>query len=158
LYGSNDGKKWKIIVDKSKNSQDVPHDYIELEQPVKCRFIKMQNLGMPTGTFALSGFRVFGKGAGAKPKAVQNFNPLRSGPKVKGERRNVWFKWQQEPAADGYVIYFGKSPDKLYGAIMVYGKNEYYFNGLDRSDVYYFQIEAFNNNGIGVRSAVMKSE
>jgi hypothetical protein len=158
LYGSNDGKKWKIIVDKSKNSQDVPHDYIELQQPVKCRFIKMQNLGMPTGTFALSGFRVFGKGAGAKPNAVQNFNPLRSGPKVKGERRNVWFKWQQEPTADGYVIYFGKSPEKLYGAIMVYGKNEYYFNGLDRSDVYYFQIEAFNNNGIGVRSAVMKSE
>jgi hypothetical protein len=158
LYGSNDGKKWKIIVDKSKNSQDVPHDYIELQQPVKCRFIKMQNLEMPTGTFALSGFRVFGKGAGAKPNAVQNFNPLRSGPKVKGERRNVWFKWQQEPTADGYVIYFGKSPDKLYGAIMVYGKNEYYFNGLDRSDVYYFQIEAFNNNGIGVRSEVMKSE
>jgi hypothetical protein len=158
LYGSNDGKKWKIIVDKSKNTQDVPHDYIELQQSVKCRFIKMQNLGMPTGTFALSGFRVFGKGAGAKPNAVQNFNPLRSGPKVKGERRNVWFKWQQEPTADGYVIYFGKSPDKLYGAIMVYGKNEYYFNGLDRSDVYYFQIEAFNNNGIGVRSEVMKSE
>jgi len=158
LYGSNDGKKWKIIVDKSKNTQDVPHECMELEQPVKCQFIKMQNLGMPTGTFALSGFRVFGKGAGAKPNAVQNFNPLRSGPKVKGERRNVWFKWQQEPTADGYVIYFGKSPEKLYGAIMVYGKNEYYFNGLDRSDVYYFQIEAFNNNGIGVRSVVMKSE
>lgn len=158
LYGSNDGKKWKTIVDKSKNTHDVPHDYIELSVPVQCRFIKMQNLGMPSGKFALSGFRVFGKGSGEKPGAVQHFNPLRSGPKVKGERRNVWFKWQQEAAADGYVIYFGKSPDKLYGSIMVYGKNEYYFNGLDRSDVYYFQIEAFNNNGIGVRSKVKKAE
>jgi hypothetical protein len=56
------------------------------------------------------------------------------------------------------VIYFGKSPDKLYGSIMVYGKTEYYFNGLDRSDVYYFQIEAFNNNGIGPKSEIKKSE
>jgi xylan 1,4-beta-xylosidase len=57
---------------------------------------------------------------------------------------------QQEPNADGYVIYFGKSHDKLYDSIMVYSKNEYYFNGLDKSDVYYFQINAFNNNGIGL--------
>jgi hypothetical protein len=158
LYGSDDGKKWRIILDKSMNKQDVPHEYVELATPVKCRFIKIQNLGVTSGTFALSGFRVFGKGSGDKPDAVQNFIPLRSGPKVKGERRNVWFKWQQEPSADGYVIYFGKSPDKLYGSIMVYGKNEYYFNGLDRSDVYYFQIEAFNSNGIGPRSEVKKSE
>lgn len=158
LYGSNDGKKWNIIVDKSKNTQDVPHDYIELATPVKCRFIKMINLGMPTGTFALSGFRVFGKGSGALPNAVQNFVALRSGPKVKGERRNVWFKWQVAPKADGYNIYFGKSPDKLYGSIMVYSKNEYYFNGLDRSEVYYFQIEPFNSNGIGPRSEILKSE
>ena len=113
---------------------------------------------MATGTFAISGFRVFGKGSGQKPNVVQNFVPLRSGPKVKGERRNVWFKWQQEINADGYVIYFGKSVDKMYGSIMVYGKNEYYFNGLDKSDGYYFQIEAFNNNGIGPRSEIKKSE
>jgi xylan 1,4-beta-xylosidase len=158
LYASNDGKNWKIVVDKSKSTKDVPHEYIELQTPIKTRFLKLENHGMPTGKFALSGFRVFGKGSGEKPKAVQNFVPLRSGPKVKGERRNVWFKWQQEPSADGYVIYFGKSPDKLYGSIMVYGKNEYYFNGLDRSDVYYFQIEAFNNNGIGPRSEIKMAE
>jgi hypothetical protein len=158
LYASNDGKNWKVIVDKSKSTKDVPHEYIEFQTPIKARFLKLENQGMPTGKFAISGFRVFGKGSGEKPKAVQNFVPLRSGPKVKGERRNVWFKWQQEPSADGYVIFFGKSPDKLYGSIMVYGKNEYYFNGLDRSDVYYFQIEAFNHNGIGLRSEIKKAE
>jgi hypothetical protein len=110
------------------------------------------------GKFAISGFIIFGKGSGESPKVVANFNPLRSGPRVKGERRNVWFKWQQEPNADGYVIYFGKSPDKMYGSIMVYGKNEYYFNGLDKSEVYYFQIEAFNNNGIGPKSKIKQSE
>ena len=158
LYASDDGKKWRIIADKSKSRNDVPHEYIEFQTPFKARFIKLENYQMPTGKFALSGFRVFGNGSGEKPQAVKNFVPLRSGPKVEGERRNVWFKWQQEPSADGYVIYFGKSPDKLYGSIMVYGKTEYYFNGLDRSDIYYFQIEAFNNNGIGPKSEIKKSE
>jgi hypothetical protein len=158
LYASNDGKKWIVLVDKSKNTKDVPHDYIELEKPATARYLKLENIQMPTGKFAMSGFRVFGKGSGNAPGAVQNFAPLRAEAKKKGERRNVWFKWQQEPNADGYVIYFGKSPEKLYGSIMVYGKNEYYFSGLDRSDAYYFQVEAFNNNGIGPKSDVKKSE
>ncbi|NRT12000.1 discoidin domain-containing protein [Flavobacterium sp. 14A] len=158
VYASDNNKDWKVLIDKSKNDKDVPHDYIELKKPTHARYLKIVNMGMPTGKFALSGFRAFGKGNGEIPKSVNNFVPLRSAPKVKGERRNVWFKWQQEPSADGYVIYFGKSPDKMYGAIMVYGKNEYYFNGLDRSDAYYFQIEAFNNNGIGVRTPIVKSE
>ncbi|GGB80391.1 endo-1,4-beta-xylanase [Flavobacterium suaedae] len=158
IYTSDNGKKWRVLVDKSKNTKDVPHDYIELDKPVKARYIKLENIQMPTGKFAISGFRVFGKGEGEKPGAVQEFVPLRSAPKKEGERRNVWFKWAQEPNADGYVIYFGKSPDKLYGSIMVYGKNEYYFSGLDRSDTYYFQIEAFNNNGIGPRSEIKESK
>lgn len=158
IYSSNDGKNWKIAVDKSKNTKDVPHDYIELEKPITARYLKVENIQMPTGKFAISGFRIFGKGAGQKPDAVQNFAPLRAEARKKGERRSVWFKWQQEPNADGYVIYFGKSPEKLYGSIMVYGKNEYYFSGLDRSDAYYFQIEAFNSNGIGPKSEIKKSE
>ena len=158
IYLSDDGKKWKILVDKSKNTKDVPHDYIELQNPVTARFLKLENIEMPTGKFAISGFRIFGNGNGQKPLSVQNFVPLRSGPKIKGERRNVWFKWQQNENADGYVIYFGKSPYKMYGSIMVYGKNEYYFNGLDKSDAYYFQIEAFNNNGISEKSEIKKAE
>lgn len=158
LYYSDNGKNWKILVDKSKNTKDVPHDYIELERPIQARYVKMENIKMPTGKFALCGFRIFGKGSGISPAIVQNFVSLRTEPNKEGERRNVWFKWQQEPSADGYVIYFGKSPDKMYGSIMVYGKNEYYFNGLDKSESYYFQIEAFNNNGIGPRTRINKSE
>jgi hypothetical protein len=39
-----------------------------IENPAKARFLKMENLKMPTGKFALSGFRVFGKGAGKSQK------------------------------------------------------------------------------------------
>ena len=158
ILASNDGKKWTVAVDKSANTKDVPHDYIELETPLKARFLKLVNLKMPTGKFALSGMRVFGKGAGEKPKAVENFVVLRAEKNKFGERRSSWMKWEQNDAADGYVIYFGKSPDKLYGNIMVYGKNDYFFTGMDREDTYYFQIEAFNNNGIGPRTEIKKSE
>jgi hypothetical protein len=41
---------------------------------------------------------------------------------------------------------------------MVYGKNEYYFSGLDKSDAYYFQIEAFNAAGIGPKSPIIKAD
>ncbi|MCB0450095.1 MAG: discoidin domain-containing protein [Confluentibacter sp.] len=158
IYGSTDGKKWQVVVDKTNNQTDVPHDYVELAIPVKYRYLKMENLHMPTGKFALSGFRVFGKGNGTKPNKVENFTVLRSSPKKYGERRSIWFKWQQNALADGYVIYWGKSPEKLYGSIMVYGKNEYFFTGADRADAYYFQIEAFNANGMSERSDIKISE
>lgn len=158
IYSSDDGKKWKVLVDKSKNQKDVPHDYIELEKPAKARFLKMENLKMPTGKFALSGFRVFGKGSGNTPKSVEKFVTLRPSPTQEGERRNIWLKWQQNPDADGYNIYFGKSPDKLYGSMMVYGQNEYFFSGADAFDPYYFQIEAFNNNGISERSEIKENK
>lgn len=156
ILASNDGKKWITIVDKSKNISDVPHDYTELNNPIKARFLKLVNIKMPTGKFALSGFRVFGKGKGNVPDAVQKFYVLRAEKEKNGERRSAWIRWQQNNAADGYVIYFGKSPDKLYGSVMVYGKNDYFFTAMDKNDVYYFQIEAFNSNGISGKSETIK--
>ena len=35
LYYSSDGKKWTLLADKSKNTTDVPHDYIELPNQLK---------------------------------------------------------------------------------------------------------------------------
>ena len=54
------GRNGRILVDKSKNNTDVPHDYIELEKPVKTRYIRLENIHVPTGKFAISGLRVFG--------------------------------------------------------------------------------------------------
>jgi len=35
---------------------------------------------------------------------------------------------------------------------MIYGRNDYFFTGMDRTSTYYFKIEAFNENGISERS------
>ena len=28
IYASTDGSKWELVVDKSNNDRDVPHDYV----------------------------------------------------------------------------------------------------------------------------------
>ena len=154
LHFSTDGKKWKTLVDKSNNKTDVPHDYIELAKPVKARFIKLENVHMPTGKFAISGLRVFGKGNGNVPDTVQNFIVLRT----EKDKRSAWIKWRPVDNAYAYNIYMGTAPDKLYNNIMIYSANEYYYKGMDKEKPYYFQIEAINENGVSRRTSVMRVE
>lgn len=154
LLGSKDGKTWELLKDKSQNKTDIPHEYLVFDKPVQTRFLKLLNIHVPSGKFAISGFRVFGKAVGAVPDTVQHFIVLRGD----SERRNAWLKWQVNEQATGYVIYTGTAPDKLYNSIMVYGNNEYYFSAMEKDQPYYFQIEAFNENGIGKRTTVVKVE
>jgi hypothetical protein len=151
---SSDGNNWATIVDKSDNRSDVPHDYVALAEPVEARFVRVENKHVPTGKFALSGFRVFGKGRGDAPPPVDGFVVLRGD----NERRNAWLKWRGAADATGYLIYCGIEPDKLYSAMMVYGENECYFRAMDKDHAYYFQIEAFNENGVGPRSETVKAD
>jgi hypothetical protein len=41
---------------------------------------------------------------------------------------------------------------------MVHGANEYYYKAMDKEKVYYFRIEAINENGVSPRTAIIKSE
>jgi hypothetical protein len=154
VFTSIDGKKWQLLIDKSKNKTDVPHDYVELAKPVEARYVKMVNLHMAAGKFAISGLRVFGKGHGEVPNRVNDLLVLRGD----HDKRSAWLKWGLNPKATGYVVYAGIAPDKLYTSIQVFGTNEYYFKSMDKDKTYYFQIEAFNENGIGERSKVIESK
>ena len=154
VYYSADGKKWKTLVDKSNNKTDVPHDYVELEHPVQARFLKLENIHMPTGKFAISGFRVFGNGNGAAPDTVKDFIVLRT----EKDKRSAWIKWRLAGNAFAYNIYYGTEPDKLYTCIMVYDGNDYWLKTMDREKPYYFSIEAINENGVSERTKVMKVE
>lgn len=154
LYYSLDGKKWQVLVDKSSNKKDVPHDYIELEKPVQARYIKMENIHMPSGKFAISGLRVFGKGDGAKPESVKDFFVLRT----EKDKRSAWLKWSPVDNAYAYNIYFGTDPDKMYNSIMVHDANDYYYKGMDSKKTYYYKIEAINENGVSISSKTVKAE
>jgi xylan 1,4-beta-xylosidase len=152
LYSSIDGKSWTVLVDKSNNKTDVPHDYVELQKPVQARFIRLENSHMPTGKFAISGLRVFGNGNGAKPDAVKTFFVLRT----EKDKRSGWIKWNPVSNAYAYNIYYGTAPDKLYNCIMVYDNNEYWFKAMDNPKAYYFTIEAINENGTSPKFPVIK--
>lgn len=154
LYHSSDGKNWSVLADKGKNKSDVPHDYIELPNPVTTRYVKLENIHMPTGKFAISGLRIFGKGGGAAPDTVKQFFVLRG----EKDKRSAWIKWSPVPGAWAYTIYAGIAPDKLYHSIMVHNTNEYYFKAMDRTQPYYFCIEAVNENGLSARTKVIRVE
>lgn len=154
LYYSLDGKKWNNLVDKSDNKTDVPHDYVELLNPVQARFIKLENIHMPTGKFALNGFRVFGNGNGAKPDSVKQFIVLRT----EKDKRSAFLKWSPVDNAFAYNIYYGTHPDKLYNCIMVHSNNEYWMKAMDSKLPYFYRIEAINENGVSKRFATIKAE
>jgi xylan 1,4-beta-xylosidase len=154
LYHSKDGKKWEVLTDKSANKADVPHEYIQLTKPISTRYLKLENVHMPQGKFALSGFRVFGKGIGEKPDAVKQFMVLRT----EKDKRSAWIRWSPVDAAQGYTIRYGTHPDKLYNNIMVLTHNEYWFKAMDSKATYYYTIEAFNENGISERFPLVKVE
>lgn len=154
LYHSVDGKEWKLLVDKSANDQDVPHDYLELTSAVETRYIRLENIAVPSGKFAISGLRVFGSGHGSKPDPVKDFVVLRTSK----DKRSAWLKWAPVDNAYAYNIYLGTEPEKLYTSIMVHDANDYYYKGMDSQKTYFYRIEAVNENGVSVSSKVIRVE
>ena len=120
---------------------------------MRTRYIKLENLEVPTGKFAISGLRIFGKGVGDAPAKVEDFEVLRGN----SEPRNAWIKWKAVDGAIGYHVLIGTEPDKLYTSVMVYGQTEYTFRAMSADETYYFAIQGFNENGVAARSEVTQS-
>lgn len=154
LYASADGKKWSLLVDKSNNKTDIPHEYVELATPVQTRYIKLENIHMPTGKFAMSGLRVFGNGNGRLPDTVSQFFVLRT----EKDKRSAYIKWNPVNNAFAYNIYYGTAPDKMYNCVMVYSNNEYWFKAMDNRKPYFFRIESVNENGVSAMNRVVAVE
>lgn len=146
-----DGKDWVTVVDKSKSFKDVPNDYVELDFPVEARYVRYENIHVPTPSLAISGLRVFGKGNGTAPSTVKNFKVNRQ-----SDKRDALITWDAVKDAQGYNIIWGIAPDKLYSSWLVYGANQLDLKSLNTEQTYYFSIEAFNENGISQSSALQK--
>jgi hypothetical protein len=144
LEYSSDNKTWKPLADKRANKTDVPHDYIQLDNPVKARYVRLTNYHVPDGTFALSGLRIFGNGQGNIPQKINNFIVART----QNDRREVKLKWDKTTGAVGYNIRYGTESDKLYHNYQVLGADSVTIRSLNRFQKYYFAIDAFNENGI----------
>lgn len=151
IEGSNDGKHWQVIVDKSNNYKDIPNDYVELDVPVKTRFIRFKNIHVPNQYLAISEIRVFGKGLGKIPAEVKNFKVERQ-----PDQRNASLNWEKQKDAQGYNIRWGIAADKLYSSWLVYDTNKLYLRCLNTGQKYFFSIESFNENGVSKVSKVIE--
>lgn len=144
IESSNDNEQWELLIDKRDNEKDNSHDYVQLPEKVSCRYLRIKNKRVPGGNFALSGFRVFGKGNGNKPSAVSNFEISRD----PEDKRSVKLVWDKVENATGYNIGFGADENRLYHNYIVYRDTSLVVNSLNANQEYYFTIESFNENGI----------
>ncbi len=151
IEGSLDGKAWNLLVDRSASFKDVPNDYVELAKPETARFIRYKNIHVPTPYLSISDIRIFGLGKGKIPAEVKKFSVKRE-----TDSRNATISWDLLPDCQGYNVLWGIAPDKLYSSWMVYDKNSLQMRNLDKDQVYYFSIEAFNENGISKRTKAIE--
>jgi hypothetical protein len=154
LEYSSDHKTWLTLVDKTANKSDVPHDYIELQAPIKARFIRLTNYRVPSGTFALADLRVFGKREGGHPSTIRKLNIIRSAT----DRCVANLKWDKSPDAVGFNIRYGTQKEKLYHNYQVLGTDTITIRSLNSLSKYYFTIDTFNENGLSKGNTVIEVE
>jgi xylan 1,4-beta-xylosidase len=150
ILHSLDGKTWQTLVDRSSaaadENGDTPHAYIELPQAVKTRYLKIENIEMAAGSFAVQDFRVFGKAPGEIPPPPEYLRAARSSK----DKRNVTLNWPAVPGTYAYAIDFGTAPDKLYSSLLVYGPDStsYSLHSLNLDTPYYFRIRSVAESGL----------
>jgi hypothetical protein len=154
IESSEDGKNWNVLIDKSANNTDNTHEYFQLPEKKSCRYLRIKNIQVPDGNFAISGFRVFGKGHGNLPGLINNFEAKRDA----SDRRVVRLSWNKSPNATGYNIKYGTENNMLYHNYVVYGDSSLTINSLNTNLKYYFSIEAFNENGIKEMNKIVCAE
>jgi hypothetical protein len=144
LEGSEDGTDWFIVKDNRSTETDYTHDFIYLESSVKLRYLKVSRMEPAlNGIPAISGLRVFGKGDGAAPGPVTQFDAVRP-----EDGLNIILRWKPSRDADGYNIRYGIAPDKMYSSWQVWGRTELDLSMVNKSMSYYIAIDSFNENAV----------
>ena len=149
---SSDGKNWHTVVDRSRSEKDTPNAYIQLKKSEKARYVRYCNVKVPSDYLAISEIRVFGLSDGQVPGVPSNFSVTRC-----ADRRQAVLSWDAVPQAQGYNIYWGVAPDKLYSSWMLYAKDlpekpEFLLPSLSADQPYWFAIESFNTSGVSAIS------
>jgi hypothetical protein len=142
---STNGTTWNMLVDKSANTNDYPHDYTDLGAAITARYVKITNLGTVPGygKFAISDLRIFGSGGSALPGVTTSVTATRI-----NDPRSATISWNSVSGAQGYVIRYGTASNKLYNNYEVWSGTSYPINSLNNGQDYYFTVDAFNDSGI----------
>jgi len=128
---------------------------ITFELPLLFRhgILKIENIHVPTGQFALAGFG-YSAGKGEKPRPVKDFIILRGA----GEKRNGWHEMAgAQTIASVYGLYGHRTGQTLQQALWCTERTNYYFRvwiriSLTTSD------RSIQRNGVSERTPVVKAE
>ena len=146
---SQNGRDWKMLVDRTRATQNRQHEYIEFAERVGARYVRLVNRSEKIpgdGRFAVSALRIFGEGGGAKPEAVDMKNVYAD--RRADNNRSVGIEWPKARGAQGYIVRYGLSPDKMYHHHQVWDALSCRINALNRGYDYYLTVDALNENGV----------
>ena len=140
-----DGETWFTVIDRRNSTDDLPHDYVQLEDVTSLRYLKLTNHGsIPAGgKFAVSGLRVFGYGGGNAPQTAPDFIATRC-----EDDRNMTVTWKPVEDAQGYFIRWGIDPSNLHTHWQVIGDTQAAVYCLTKGVTYYVTVDAYNESGV----------
>ena len=138
---SGDGTVWSMLIDKSGQTADAPHDYVELSKTVTARYVRLTNVYTPGGgRFAVRDLRIFGDPAQSVFTPAGGVTVRRNS----ADGRNAIVRWTPVAGADGYVVNYGIAPGKLHNNYMVFDADSVAIHSLNHGVEYYFEVEAFD--------------
>ena len=134
-----DGENWTLREDVAR---ECSNGYYAYADGIRARYIRVMGGALPYGqTLRISGLRVFGNGAGARPAAAK-------AAAVRVDALDGKISWQHLDNAQGCNVRYGTAPDKLYHSWLVYGADEVTLSTLMAGQDYYVRVDSFNENGI----------
>ena len=134
-----DGKTWTLREDVAR---ECSNGYYAYADGIRARYIRVMGGALPYGqTLRISGLRVFGNGAGARPAAAK-------AAAVRVDALDGKISWQHLENAQGCNVRYGTAPDKLYHSWLVYGADEVTLSTLMAGQTYYICVDSFNENGV----------
>jgi hypothetical protein len=145
VEASADDKNWEIIIDRRDAPRDEPHHYVQLDNPVKARYIRITNIHSPAeSVFSLYDLRIFGSGLGKLPPKVNGLAARRD----HADPRHASLSWTAAPNTDFYIVRYGIAPNRLSSNFQVYKSNTLNINSLNAGVNYYYTVDGVNDTGI----------
>ena len=145
LESSRDGRSWTMVLDRSRNAREVPHDYVQLDAPRRARWLRVTNSAPAAGggKFALRDLRVFGTSSERAPRTVGGLVVTRA-----ADPRGATLRWNRVPGAHAYIVRFGLAPDRLYSSYEAGDTDTLTLNALNAGVTYFFTIDAVGAGGV----------
>jgi len=156
LQASLDGREWAVVGDLSREQRDRPNAYVEMDAPVRARFVRYEHIHVGAATLAISDIRVFGyrrgRGTPSHPASPAGLTARRD-----RDPRNAGLTWRPVPGAVGYNVRWGIAPSKLYQTYQRFADQgtTIELRALTVGQAYWAAIESFDEDGVSTLSAAV---